>query len=197
MESSNPLNRKPFSAAYRNLLKQRRQFPVYQARQQLLDLYHTAQVLVLTSDTASGKTTQVPQFVLYDDLASPKQIVCTQPRRLATTTVAERVSQECDVNLGQEVGYKIRFDDKTTKGVTRLTYITDGVLTKLATTDGLFSPFRCVIIDEAHERSVNTNVLLALLKKAVHKRNDLKVVVMSATMQGEKFARYFDGAQRL
>ncbi|KAK8113596.1 pre-mRNA-splicing factor ATP-dependent RNA helicase PRP43 [Apiospora sp. TS-2023a] len=193
----NPLNRKQFSVEYRDLLKQRRDFPVYKARKQFLDLYRTAQVMILTSDTASGKTTQIPQFVLYDDLASPKQVVCTQPRRLATTNVAERVSQECDVALGQEVGYKIRFDDKTTKGVTRLTYITDGVLTKLATTDGLFSPFRCVIIDEAHERSVNTDVLLALLKKAVHKRNDLKVVVMSATMEGEKFARYFDGAQRL
>ncbi|TQN69813.1 Pre-mRNA-splicing factor ATP-dependent RNA helicase PRP43, partial [Colletotrichum shisoi] len=149
---------------------------------------------VLSSETGSGKSTQVPQLLVYDEQASGLQIACTQPRRLAATGLAGRVAQEMGVVLGEEVGYKIRGDymvDKNSKK-TRLTYMTEGVLLNEMIRDRDLLTYACVVIDEAHERTTDIDLLLGLLKKLLNRRNDLKVVIMSATIDAELFQTYFD-----
>ncbi len=123
------------SAGYFALLKTRRQLPVSKKRQEFLDIYQGSPVMILLSDTGSGKTTQIPQFVLFDEFNGGGKIACTQPRRLGATSVARRVAEELDVKLGEEVGYAVRFDNRTTDK-TRLTYMTEGVLLgRLSETD--------------------------------------------------------------
>ncbi|GKT97713.1 LOW QUALITY PROTEIN: pre-mRNA splicing factor ATP-dependent RNA helicase PRP43 [Colletotrichum tofieldiae] len=123
-----------------------------------------------------------PQLLVYDEYASGLQIVCTQPRRLAATELASRVADEMGVILGEEVGYKIRGDQMVNKNKkkTRLTYLTEGVLLRQLSSDKNLSAYACVIIDEAHERTVNLDLLLALLKKVVQRRKDFKVGVLMA-----------------
>jgi pre-mRNA-splicing factor ATP-dependent RNA helicase DHX15/PRP43 len=111
-------------------------------------------------------------------------------------SVAKRVAEEMDVVLGEEVGYSIRFEDKTSHK-TVLKYLTDGMLLREAMTDPMLERYGVIILDEAHERTLNTDVLFGLLKELMKKRTDLKVVVMSATMDAEKFQAYFDAAPRL
>lgn len=184
------------SAAYFGILATRRKLPVYGQHQAFLDIYQKAQVMVLSSDTGSGKTTQIPQFVLYDEYADGKMIACTQPRRLAVSSVARRVAEELDVTLGEEVGFNVRFENVTSDR-TRLKYMTEGILLSEAKNDPSFSKYSCIIIDEAHERTMNTDVIMATLKEALGRRNDLKVVVMSATLDAHKFQTYFKGAPHL
>ncbi|KAF7539365.1 hypothetical protein G7Z17_g12431 [Cylindrodendrum hubeiense] len=188
--NSHPLRAGLHTSRYFEILKTRRQLPVSGSRQSFLDVYHQNQVVVLSGDTGSGKSTQIPQFVFFDEYASGKVIACTQPRRLAVTTVARRVATEMDVPLGQEVGYSIRFDN-VTSDKTRLKYMTDGLLLREAMEDGNFSSYSCIIIDEAHERTISTDILMALLKKAVASRSDLKVIIMSATLDAGTFTNYF------
>jgi pre-mRNA-splicing factor ATP-dependent RNA helicase DHX15/PRP43 len=164
--------------------------------------------MLVSSETGSGKTTQIPQFVFFDEYASGKMVACTQTRRIAATSVARRVASEMDVKLGEEVGYSVRFDNTTNDIITRLKYMTDGLLLREAMEDGTFSkyasdlpnttrpvPYKqqqsCVIVDEAHERTLATDILMALLKQAVSRRPDLKVVIMSATLEVDKFQDYF------
>lgn len=183
-----------YSPEYRRLLQNRRQLPVSHYRQQFLEAYHKSQILVLTSDTGGGKTTQIPQFVLFDEYASKKRVACTQPRRLAASSVATRVAAEMDVTLGQEVGYTVRFDEETTQATTRIEYMTDGHLLQASLSDRRLSKYSCVIIDEAHERTVATDILMAVLKRIARSREDLKIIIMSATLDGPKFQAYFDNA---
>ena len=152
-------------------------------------------MLVFVGETGSGKTTQIPQFVLYDDLPQQrgKQIACTQPRRVAAMSVAQRVSDEMDVELGEQVGYSIRFEDKTSPD-TILKYMTDGMLLREAMSDHNLTRYSTIILDEAHERTMATDVLMGLLKGVCERRNDLKIIVMSATLDAEKFTKYFNGA---
>ncbi|KAG5760673.1 hypothetical protein H9Q72_011216 [Fusarium xylarioides] len=192
---NHPLRKgKQHSARYFKLLDARRKLPVSSTRQEFLDIYHSIKVIVLSSETGSGKTTQIPQFVFWDEYASEKRIICTQPRRLAATSVAQRVAGEMDVKLGEEVGYSVRFDNRTSKQ-TRLSYATDGILLQQAKADPTFSNYACIILDEAHERTLNTDLLMALLKKALLVRDDLKVIVMSATLEADKFVQYFADAK--
>ncbi|KAM0209798.1 hypothetical protein ACHAQI_006262 [Fusarium lateritium] len=179
------------SERYFELLEIRRQLPVSSKRQGFLDAYHQNQVIVLSGETGSGKTTQIPQFVLFDELASKSLIVCTQPRRIAATSVAERVAAELDVKLGEEVGSWVRFDKRNALVKTRLTYMTDGMLLQLVKSKPHFKKYGCVIIDEVHERTLSTDLLLALLKRALLHRPDLKVIVMSATINTDKLLNYF------
>ncbi|KAH7177706.1 P-loop containing nucleoside triphosphate hydrolase protein [Fusarium sp. MPI-SDFR-AT-0072] len=179
------------SEKYFELLKQRRALPVSSRRQEFLDAYHQHQVIVLSSETGSGKTTQIPQFILFNEWEKPGKIACTQPRRIAATSVAARTAAELDVQVGDEVGYLVRFDRKAHPRKTKLGYMTDGMLTELAKTDPNFNLYACIMIDEAHERTLSTDILLALLKRAASQRSDLKVVVMSATLDAEKFVSYF------
>jgi pre-mRNA-splicing factor ATP-dependent RNA helicase DHX15/PRP43 len=161
-------------------------------------MYHSTQILVFVGETGSGKTTQIPQYVVYDELPqlNRKLIACTQPRRVAAMSVAQRVADEMDVELGQEVGYSIRFEDKTGPR-TMLKYMTDGMLLREAMHDHMMSRYSCIILDEAHERTLATDILMALLKQLAKRRPDLKIIVMSATLDAQKFQKYFYDAPLL
>ncbi|PYI11176.1 pre-mRNA splicing factor ATP-dependent RNA helicase PRP43 [Aspergillus sclerotiicarbonarius CBS 121057] len=194
----NPFNGQPFSSKYVSILKTRRDLPVHAQRDEFLELYQKSQILVFVGETGSGKTTQIPQFVLFDDLPQTqrKMVACTQPRRVAAMSVAQRVAAELDVKLGEEVGYSIRFEDMTSSK-TVLKYMTDGMLLREAMHDHNLNRYSTIILDEAHERTMATDVLMGLLKEVVERRPDLKIIIMSATLDAEKFQRYFNDAPLL
>jgi pre-mRNA-splicing factor ATP-dependent RNA helicase DHX15/PRP43 len=194
----NPFTGQPFSQRYISILKTRRDLPVHAQRDEFLQMYQNSQILVFVGETGSGKTTQIPQFVLYDDLpqSERKLVACTQPRRVAAMSVAQRVAQELDVKLGEEVGYSIRFEDMTSQK-TILKYMTDGMLLREAMNDHDLKRYSTIILDEAHERTLATDVLMGLLKEVVIRRPDLKLVIMSATLDAQKFQRYFNDAPLL
>ncbi|KAI9054460.1 hypothetical protein LZ554_001622 [Drepanopeziza brunnea f. sp. 'monogermtubi'] len=195
---NNPFNNAPLSKQYFNILKTRRDLPVHKQRQEFLDMFHKTQILVFVGETGSGKTTQIPQFVLFDDLPhfNGKLVACTQPRRVAAMSVAQRVANEMDVRLGEEVGYSIRFED-VTGPKTVLKYMTDGMLLREAMHDHNLTRYSCIILDEAHERTLATDILMGLLKEVALRRPDLKIVIMSATLDAQKFQRYFNDAPLL
>lgn len=172
----------------------RKSLPIYRHRSRLMNSIKENQVLIIIGETGSGKTTQLPQYLVEDGYTQngKYQIVVTQPRRVAATSIAARVAEEMNVKLGQEVGYSIRFDDKTTTGKTILKYATDGMLLRECLTDPMLTKYSCIIIDEAHERTLATDILLGLLKGIIKKRCDLKILISSATMNAEKFSHFFD-----
>lgn len=196
---------RPYSSKYKTILEKRKALPVFSHVDDFLRKFQENQVLVMVGETGSGKTTQIPQFVAYSDLphmkrssdGTPKLIACTQPRRVAAMSVAKRVAEEMDVSLGQEVGYTIRFEDATSKPHTFLKYMTDGMLLREAMHDRMLSRYSTIILDEAHERTLATDILMGLLKPLCAKRPDLKIVVMSATLEAEKFQKYFNNAPLL
>ncbi|KAK9688177.1 DEAH-box ATP-dependent RNA helicase prp43 [Basidiobolus ranarum] len=194
----NPLSNIPFSSQYYDLLKIRCELPVYDQRERFLQLIEENQVVILEGETGSGKTTQLPQFILYEDLPrlQGKQIACTQPRRVAAMAVARRVSEELDVQLGEEVGYSIRFEECTSPK-TVLKYMTDGMLLREAMVDPLLDCYSTIILDEAHERTLATDILMGLLKEISRKRPELKIVIMSATLDSKKFQEYWNDAPLL
>ncbi|KAL1894820.1 DEAH-box ATP-dependent RNA helicase prp43 [Ceratocystis pirilliformis] len=194
----NPFNGEEHTQQYFAILEKRRDLPVHKQRQEFLNKYHSTQILVLVGETGSGKTTQIPQYVVYDELPqlNGKMVACTQPRRVAAMSVASRVADEMDVRLGEEVGYSIRFEDKTCQS-TVLKYMTDGMLLREAMHDPDMSRYCCIILDEAHERTLSTDILMALLKQISMRRRDLKIIIMSATLDAEKFQKYFNDAPLL
>ncbi|KAJ2921354.1 hypothetical protein H1R20_g15737, partial [Candolleomyces eurysporus] len=171
---------------------QRRSLPIFKFRNHLLKAIDEHQVLIVVGDTGSGKTTQVVQYLAESGYADRGRIGCTQPRRVAAMSVAKRVSEEVGCRLGQEVGYTIRFEDCTSPE-TRIKYMTDGMLQRECLIDPLCSQYSVIMLDDAHERTVATDVLFVLLKKAIKKRPDLKLIVTSATLDAEKFSKYFFG----
>ena len=190
----NPVNGRPFSAAYHRILATRQTLPVYSFRSEFTSMLKQHQTMILVGETGSGKTTQIPQFCVLDGYATGgKLVACTQPRRVAAMSVSKRVSEEMDVEYGSEVGYTIRFENFTNSR-TRLKYLTDGMLLREAMLDPLLSQYAVIILDEAHERTVSTDVLMGLLKDVAARRRDLKLVVMSATLDAGKFTEYFDHA---
>ncbi|XP_057474549.1 probable pre-mRNA-splicing factor ATP-dependent RNA helicase DEAH2 isoform X1 [Actinidia eriantha] len=199
----NPLlnrwNGRPYSQRYYEILEKRKTLPVWHQKEDFLQILKANQTLILVGETGSGKTTQIPQFVLEAiDLEIPDKqrkfmIGCTQPRRVAAMSVSRRVAEEMDVNIGEEVGYSIRFED-CSSAKTVLKYLTDGMLLREAMTDPLLERYKVIILDEAHERTLATDVLFGLLKEVLKNRLDLKLVVMSATLEAEKFQGYFSDA---
>jgi pre-mRNA-splicing factor ATP-dependent RNA helicase DHX15/PRP43 len=196
----NPLTGGLFSERYYKLLKQRQKLPVYNFLHEIEEAIKSHQVIVIEGETGSGKTTQIPQFLTKlvilgttDKSQKTKMVACTQPRRVAAMSIAKRVAEEMDVELGQQVGYTIRFEDVTSSN-TQLRFLTDGMLLQHAMSDPLLSNYSVIILDEAHERTLSTDILFGLLKEVMPKRPDLKVVVMSATLDAKKFQSYFDGA---
>lgn len=195
--TENPFSGRPYSKRYYELLKTREALPVYEAREQLFQYLDRHTVVVLEGETGSGKTTQVPQFLIDAGFtADGKMVCCTQPRRVAAMSVAKRVAEEMDVALGEEVGYTIRFEDRTSSS-TVLKYLTDGMLLREAMSDPTLNAYSCIVLDEAHERTLSTDVLMGLLKGVLNQRKDLKVIVMSATLDASKFQDYFSGAPLL
>ncbi|KAF4335699.1 ATP-binding protein PRP16 [Fusarium beomiforme] len=184
------------SERYFELLRFRRRLPVSAKRQEFLDLYQN-QVIIVSGETGSGKTTQIPQFVIFDELGSSKSIACTEPNRLSAISSAEQVAAQLDVRLGQEVGYQVRFDKRVSRVKTRLNYMTDGMLLQLVKGNDSLSHYSCIIIDEVHERTMPTDLLLALLKRALPFFPDMKVVIMSATDNVEMFLNYFGQGSHL
>ncbi|CCE62312.1 hypothetical protein TPHA_0C01560 [Tetrapisispora phaffii CBS 4417] len=170
---------------------QRQSLPVFKMRSELIHAIRNNQFLVIVGETGSGKTTQITQYLNEDGFADHGIIGCTQPRRVAAVSVATRVAEEYGCRLGDEVGYTIRFEDVSSPK-TKIKYMTDGILQIEALTDPLMSKYSVILLDEAHERTVATDVLFALLKDAVKKRPDLKVVITSATLDSMKFSEYFD-----
>ncbi|XP_058761172.1 probable pre-mRNA-splicing factor ATP-dependent RNA helicase DEAH2 isoform X1 [Vicia villosa] len=195
----NHWNGKPYSQRYYEILEKRKTLPVWHQKEDFLQVLKDNQTLILVGETGSGKTTQIPQFVLEAvDLETPDKrkkmmIACTQPRRVAAMSVSRRVAEEMDVTIGEEVGYSIRFED-CSSARTVLKYLTDGMLLREAMTDPLLERYKVIILDEAHERTLATDVLFGLLKEVLKNRPDLKLVVMSATLEAEKFQGYFFGA---
>ncbi|XP_024633880.1 probable pre-mRNA-splicing factor ATP-dependent RNA helicase DEAH2 [Medicago truncatula] len=196
---NNRWNGKPYSPSYFEILEKRKTLPVWHQKDDFLQFFKDNQILILVGETGSGKTTQIPQFVLEAvDLETPDKhkkmmIACTQPRRVAAMSVSRRVAEEMDVSIGEEVGYSIRFED-CSSAKTVLKFLTDGMLLREAMTDPLLERYKVIILDEAHERTLATDVLFGLLKEVLKNRPDLKLVVMSATLEAEKFKSYFLGA---
>ena len=167
--------------------------PIWQIHAQVVETLRSGNRLVLVAPTGSGKTTQVPQMLLDAGLAGDKKIVVLQPRRVAARTVAARVAWERGCRLGAEVGYQIRFDDQTSLG-TRISYVTEGILLRWLQDDRTLSQVGVVIFDEFHERNLLSDVALALVKRLQRtERPDLKMAVMSATLEAEPVAEYLMG----
>ena len=171
--------------------EQRVNLPVFRFRQQLLDAVRGNQLLIVVGDTGSGKTTQLTQYLAEDGFANEGMIGCTQPRRVAAMSVAQRVAEEVGCKLGHEVGYTIRFEDNTNSD-TKIKYMTDGIMQREILLDPLLSKYSVIMLDEAHERTIATDVLFGLLKKTLKRRPDLKLIVTSATLDADKFSEYFN-----
>uniref|UniRef100_A0A9J7X2E7 RNA helicase n=1 Tax=Cyprinus carpio carpio TaxID=630221 RepID=A0A9J7X2E7_CYPCA len=172
----------------------RRSLPIFPYREDLLAAIREHQILVIEGETGSGKTTQIPQYLLEDGYTEGgMKIGCTQPRRVAAMSVAARVAQEMSVKLGNEVGYSIRFEDCTSER-TILKYMTDGMLLREFLTEPDLASYSVIIIDEAHERTLHTDILFGLIKDIARFRPDLKVLVASATLDTERFSCFFDDA---
>ncbi|PQE04619.1 helicase associated domain-containing protein [Rutstroemia sp. NJR-2017a BBW] len=166
----------------------RKSLPIYAYRDQFLAALEQYQILVIVGETGSGKTTQLPQYLHEAGYTKgekgPLKVGCTQPRRVAAMSVAARVADEMGVKVGNEVGYSIRFEDSTS----------DKTVLKYMTDEPDLGGYSAIMIDEAHERTVHTDILLALVKDLARERPDLKLLISSATMNASKFAEYFDDA---
>eukprot|EP01059_Diplonema_ambulator_P021087 TRINITY_DN3509_c1_g1_i1.p1 TRINITY_DN3509_c1_g1~~TRINITY_DN3509_c1_g1_i1.p1 ORF type:complete len:1010 (+),score=356.42 TRINITY_DN3509_c1_g1_i1:81-3110(+) len=174
-----------------SITEQRKSLPIYDLKDQLVNAVRDNQCLVVIGETGSGKTTQMTQYLVEAGFsAGGKKIGCTQPRRVAATSVAARVAEEFGCSLGDEVGYAIRFDDKTSSK-TIIKYMTDGMLLRESLIDPDLKSYSVIMLDEAHERTVNTDVLFGLMKKLTQRRKDLHLIVTSATLDAEKFSTYF------
>lgn len=186
--------RKQSSRRFKAMLEQRRSLPAWHEKQNILDELQSCQVLVVSGMTGCGKTTQIPQFILDASLGGPAgqvaNIICTQPRRISAISVAQRVAQERAECLGNSVGYQIRLESVRTSA-TRLLYCTTGVLLRRLEGDADLRGVTHVIVDEVHERTEESDFLLLVLKDLITKRQDLKIILMSATLNANLFSEYF------
>ncbi|XP_039282259.1 putative pre-mRNA-splicing factor ATP-dependent RNA helicase PRP1 [Nilaparvata lugens] len=191
---TNPFSGLPYTKRYHEFYQKRITLPVFEYKDEFMRLLRENQCIVLVGETGSGKTTQIPQWcVEYSQTAGSKGVACTQPRRVAAMSVAQRVSEEMDVTLGQEVGYSIRFED-CSSAKTVLKYMTDGMLLREGMSDPMLENYQVILLDEAHERTLATDILMGVLKEVIKQRADLKLVIMSATLDAGKFQQYFDNA---
>lgn len=187
-----PVKQSPKLAA---MTERRAVLPAHNARTEILAKVRGNQVVVVSGATGSGKTTQVPQFLLEEaaEKEKPVSIVCTQPRRIAAISVAERVAAERCEQVGGTVGYQVKLNTKRSAN-TRLLFCTTGVLLRRLQGDPKLDSFTHVLVDEVHERSVETDFLLLLLREIAPKRSGIRIVLMSATLDAEKFSGYFSSA---
>lgn len=167
--------------------------PVVQARDEILEAIHAHQVIIVCGETGSGKTTQLPKICLEAGRGTAGLIGHTQPRRIAARTVAARIASELNTTVGEAVGFKIRFSDQVSER-TYVKLMTDGILLAEVRQDPFLSQYDTIIIDEAHERSLNIDFLLGYLKQLLPRRPDLKLIITSATIDPQRFSDHFDGA---
>jgi ATP-dependent helicase HrpA len=169
------------------------ELPITGYREEIVDLIRSRQTIVVCGETGSGKSTQLPKFCLEAGLGRDAMIGHTQPRRLAARSIASRLSEEIGCRLGEQVGYQVRFGDQTGPE-TLVKLMTDGVLLAETGSDRFLDQYEVIIIDEAHERSLNIDFLLAYLRRLQAKRSDLKIIITSATIDAERFAEHFSDA---
>ncbi|NBB78202.1 MAG: DEAD/DEAH box helicase, partial [Verrucomicrobia bacterium] len=169
------------------------ELPIHLRREAIIRTIRENQVVVIAGETGSGKTTQIPKFLLECGLGRDGLIGCTQPRRVAALTVAQRIAEELGVHYGQEVGAKIRFTDQT-RANSRIKVMTDGILLNELQRDPQLTAYEAIVIDEAHERSLNIDFILGCLRQLIPRRRDLKVIITSATIDTASFAAAFEGA---
>ncbi|KAM3329286.1 hypothetical protein ACQJBY_026382 [Aegilops geniculata] len=179
---------------YASLERLRQRLPVYKYRKAILYLVERHATTIIVGETGSGKSTQIPQEAGWAE--GGRLIGCTQPRRLAVQTVASRVAEEVGVKLGEEVGYTIRFEDETNPGMTMIKFLTDGVLIREMMEDPLLSKYSVIMIDEAHERSISTDILLGLLKKIQRRRPELRLIISSATIEARSMSTFFSNRRK-
>lgn len=177
-------------AQSKSMKQQREYLPVFAVREALMRVIRDNSIVIIVGETGSGKTTQLTQYLHEDGYTQGGMIGCTQPRRVAAMSVAKRVSEEMGCELGKLVGYSIRFEDVTGPD-TIIKYMTDGILLRESLRDADLEQYSAIVMDEAHERSLNTDVLFGLLRGVVARRRDLKLIVTSATMDATKFAEFF------
>ncbi len=176
------------------MAKTRASLPIHPYREDLIRAVEDHQVVVIVGETGSGKTTQIPQYMWEAGFAKEGQkIGCTQPRRVAAMSVSARVAEEAGVKLGNEVGYSIRFEDCTSEK-TKLKYMTDGMLLREFLGEPDLASYAVMMVDEAHERTLHTDILFGLVKDIARFRPEIKLLISSATLDAEKFSEYFDFA---
>jgi HrpA-like RNA helicase len=182
--------------AREKLLEEREtELPILRYAREIKEAVSSNQTVVIVGETGSGKTTRIP-LLLKETMSPQDKVAITQPRRVAARSVARYVAENVGCRIGEEVGYQIRFEDHATEG-TRINFMTDGILLRQIQEDPLLSDYSAVIVDEAHERSLNIDFILGLLKRLQRKRAEsglkpIKIIVASATLEKDKFARYFD-----
>ncbi|KAF2901090.1 hypothetical protein ILUMI_05097 [Ignelater luminosus] len=187
---------KSAESRYQKMVDVRKKLPAWNLRNDIINTINTSQVTVISGETGCGKSTQVPQFILDDWLSNFKsndkhiEIICTQPRRISAIGVAERVADERAERIGNTVGYQIRLENKVSSS-TRLTFCTTGILLRRLEGDPMLSSVSHIIVDEVHERSEESDFLLLILKELLEIRSDLKVILMSATLNASLFSDYF------
>ena len=193
------------SAAQQKMMKARQGLPAWRLREEIVHTVNRSKVTIISGETGSGKSTQSVQFILDDmiqkEIGGAANIICTQPRRISALGLADRVSDERCSQVGDEIGYIIRGESKQKAGVTKITFVTTGVLLRRLQTSGgssddvvaALADVSHVVVDEVHERSLDTDFLLVLLRDILHRRDDLKVILMSATLDADVFENYFRG----
>ena len=203
MQALEDLQKRASTPAQQRMLKARQNLPAWKLQDSIVAAVEAHKVTIISGETGSGKSTQSVQFILDDlirrHLGEAVNIICTQPRRISALGLADRVADErCSV-VGEEVGYIIRGESKQKKGLTKITFVTTGVLLRRLQTSGgraedvvaSLADVSHVVVDEVHERSLDTDFLLALLRDVLKVRHDLKVILMSATLDADVFERYF------
>ncbi|CAF5166728.1 unnamed protein product, partial [Rotaria magnacalcarata] len=191
------LRKKQCSSSYQTLKIQQTALPINKYRQQILDMIENNQLFILIGETGSGKTTQTAQFILDDQIfknqGSLCRIVCSQPRRISATSVAQRVAQERgEINPGDSVGYHIRLSAQLPRKNGSILFCTTGMLLKYIEKFTSFEHFSHIILDEIHERNIDMDFLLIFIKRLLKLRPNIKVILMSASIQAEKFSSYFE-----